>query len=213
MPCLHPRALNLVSSSSKRKTVTFDASRSMVVVKCGASGHNIRSRPSLKAASVGMLTHGNAVTVQEYVSVQYHRRIQNEAHGYSFHDILSQFVNNEGTWVRIDDDSMSKYCFDRGRVAEGEAWSLAVNKHGVTYMKIEQDLENDGTMEKKPIVVDPSVSPSHKGFEFSVPSVSHEGFNFTTQTFTPGTAESGEGSNTNPFIFGSYNQHDSPGLV
>ncbi|XP_076245488.1 MYC binding protein highwire [Calliopsis andreniformis] len=171
----------------KRKTVTFDAGRSMVVVKCGASGHNIRSRPSLKAAPVGILADGNTVTVQEY------------------------FVNSEGTWVRIDDESMAKYCFDRGRVAEGEAWSLAVNKHGVTYMKIEQDLENDGTMEKKSVVVDPSVSPSHKAFDFSVPSVSHEGFNFTTQTYTPGTAESGEGSNTNPFIFGSYNQHDSPG--
>ena len=86
---------------------------------------------------------------------------------------------------------MSKYCFDRGRVAEGEAWSLAINKHGVTYMKIEQDLEND-PMEKKPAVPDPSVSPNHKGFDFSVPSVSHEGFNFTTQTYTPGTGESGE---------------------
>lgn len=95
-------------------------------------------------------------------------------------------------------------------MAEGEAWSLAINKHGVTYMKIEQDLEND-PMEKKPAVPDPFVSPNHKGFDFSVPSVSHEGFNFTTQTYTPGTGESGEGSNTNPFIFGSYIQHDSPG--
>ncbi|XP_015429888.1 PREDICTED: E3 ubiquitin-protein ligase MYCBP2-like [Dufourea novaeangliae] len=170
----------------KRKTVTFDSGRSMVVVRCGASGHNIRSRPSLKAAPVGILAPGNAVTIQEY------------------------FVNSEGTWVRIDDEAMSKYCFDRGRVAEGEAWSLAISKQGVTYMKTENDLEND-TAEKKPIVVDPSDSPNHKGFDFSVPSVSHEGFNFTAQNCTPGTAESGEGSNTNPFIFGSYNQHDSPG--
>lgn len=44
-----------------------------MVVKCGASGHNIRSRPSLKAAPVGMLAHGNAVTVQEYVSLDTHR--------------------------------------------------------------------------------------------------------------------------------------------
>lgn len=40
----------------------------MAVVKCGASGHNIRSRPSLKAAPVGMLALGNSVTIQEYVS-------------------------------------------------------------------------------------------------------------------------------------------------
>lgn len=32
------------------------------VVKCGASGHNIRSQPSLKAPPVGMLVLGNSVT-------------------------------------------------------------------------------------------------------------------------------------------------------
>lgn len=52
----------------KRKTVTFDAGRSMIVVKCGASGHNIRSKPSLKGAPIGMLALGNTVTVEEYVS-------------------------------------------------------------------------------------------------------------------------------------------------
>lgn len=41
----------------------------MVVVKCGASGHNIRSKPSLKAAPVGMLALGNTVTILEYVSI------------------------------------------------------------------------------------------------------------------------------------------------
>ncbi|XP_076287336.1 MYC binding protein highwire isoform X6 [Lasioglossum baleicum] len=178
---------NTISRFSKRKTVTSDAARTMVVVRCGASGHNIRSRPNLKAAPVGILAPGNTVTIQEY------------------------FVNSEGTWVRLDDDSMSKYCFDRGRIADGEAWALAVTKLGyVTFMKIELELENDAA-EKKPIIADPSVSPSHKGFDFSVPSVSHEGFNFTPQNYTPSTAESGEGSNTNLFIFGSYNQHGSPG--
>ncbi|XP_017881860.2 E3 ubiquitin-protein ligase MYCBP2-like isoform X6 [Ceratina calcarata] len=170
----------------KRKTVTFDGSRSMVVVVCGASGHNIRNKPRLNAVPVGKLALGNSVTIQEY------------------------FVNSEGTWVRMDDESMAKYCFRKGRIPEGEAWSLAVSKHGVTYMKLEQDLEND-PIEKKPTMQDPSDSPNHKGFDFSMPSVSHEGFNFTAQNFTPGTAESGEGSNTNPFVFGSYNQHDSPG--
>jgi len=77
-------------------------------------------------------------------------------------------------------------------------------------MKLEQDLEND-PIEKKPMIPDPAVSPSNKGFDFSVPSVSHEGFNFTTQNYTPDTAESIDSCNTNPFVFGSYNQHDSPG--
>jgi hypothetical protein len=118
-------------------------------------------------------------------------------------------VNHEGTWVRIDDESMAKYCFDKGRSVE--AWSLAINKQtGVIYMKLEQDLEND-PVEKKPMLPDPATSPSNKGFDFSVPSVSHEGFNFTAQNYTPDTAESVEACNTNPFVFGSYNQHDSPG--
>lgn len=43
----------------------------MVVVKCGASGHNIRSRPGLNAAPVGKLALGNMVTIQEYVSVPF----------------------------------------------------------------------------------------------------------------------------------------------
>jgi hypothetical protein len=38
------------------------------VVKCGASGHNVRSRPNLKAAPVGMLVLGNHVTVVDHVS-------------------------------------------------------------------------------------------------------------------------------------------------
>ncbi|XP_014476553.1 PREDICTED: E3 ubiquitin-protein ligase MYCBP2 isoform X5 [Dinoponera quadriceps] len=178
---------DLSAVRSKRKTVTFDAGRSMIVVKCGASGHNIRSKPSLKSAPVGMLALGNTVTIQEYC------------------------VNHEGTWVRIDDDSVTKYCFDKGRGGvDGEAWSLAINKHGVIYMKIEQDLEND-PIEKKPMIPDPAASPTNKGFDFSIPSVSHEGFNFTTQNYTPDTTESVEGCNTNPFVFGSYNQHDSPG--
>lgn len=32
------------------------------VVKCGASGHNIRSQPSLRAPPVGMLVLGNIIT-------------------------------------------------------------------------------------------------------------------------------------------------------
>lgn len=57
-----------LSFCSKRKTVTFSAGKSMVVVKCGASGHNIRSKPSLKGAPIGMLALGNIVIIQEYVS-------------------------------------------------------------------------------------------------------------------------------------------------
>ncbi|XP_046604041.1 E3 ubiquitin-protein ligase MYCBP2 isoform X2 [Neodiprion virginianus] len=169
-------------NDDRRKTVTFDSGKCMVVVKCGASGHNIRSKPSLKAPPVGMLALGNSITVQEY------------------------HVNSEGTWVQIDDEAAFKYCFH----PEDEAWSLAVNKHGVVYMKIEQELENDQA-ERKLMMPDATFSHDNIGFDFSAPSGSNEGFNFTTRNFTPGTGGSGEGNNINPFVFGSYNQHDSPG--
>ena len=37
------------------------------VVKCGSFGHNIRSRPNLKASPVGRLTMANQITVIEEV--------------------------------------------------------------------------------------------------------------------------------------------------
>ncbi|XP_066580931.1 E3 ubiquitin-protein ligase MYCBP2 [Prorops nasuta] len=167
----------------KRKT--FQGNKSMVVVKCGASGHNIRSRPTLKAPAIGMLALGNSVIAQEYL------------------------INSEGTWVRIDEDSSNKFCFDKTRDMEGEAWSLAIDKHFITYMKMEQDSDNE-TVEKKVVITDSSVSPTHQGFDFCAPSMS-QGFNFSGQNFIPTSAEVGESSGTNPFVFGSCNQYDSPG--
>ncbi|XP_015122961.1 E3 ubiquitin-protein ligase MYCBP2 isoform X2 [Diachasma alloeum] len=170
-------------SEDKRKTGLGDhlteGKRTMVVITSGASGHNIRSRPSLKAPPVGMLTLGDSVTVQEY------------------------WMNGDGTWVRIDDESASKYCFN-----EGEAWSLAVNKHGVAHMKVEQDSDLDATEIRMPPVAAKETmgSPITKGFDFSTPSGSNEGFNFTCQNFGSGTG----GQETNPFVFGSSSLQGSP---
>ncbi|XP_011315230.1 E3 ubiquitin-protein ligase MYCBP2 isoform X2 [Fopius arisanus] len=193
-----------------------EGKRTMIVVTSGASGHNIRSRPSLKAAPVGMLTLGDSVNVQEY------------------------WMNGDGTWVRIDDESASKYCFN-----EGEAWSLAVNKHGMVHMKIvntkdELDSDVNGIQGSKDL---PAGSPLTKGFDFSTPSGSNEGlFNFTCQNaFASGTGAGtgpgpgtgtgtgsgtgtgtgtgtgagiggaiGTGGETNPFVFGSSSHQSSP---
>lgn len=38
------------------------------VIKCGASGHNIRARPSLKASPIGMITKGKKIKAVEDVS-------------------------------------------------------------------------------------------------------------------------------------------------
>lgn len=40
------------------------------MVKCGASGHNVRSEPNLRAPPVGMLVLGNHITVLNHVSAQ-----------------------------------------------------------------------------------------------------------------------------------------------
>lgn len=121
-------------------------------------------------------------------------------------------VNGEGTWVRIDEESTGKYCFN----TEGEAWSLAINKHGVAYMKVDQaeTIENEiGTMDKRTVNGDNIFTSGNiKGFDFSTPSGSQEGFNFTAPNFAPGTAGSADsGNTTNPFVFGSYSHHGSPG--
>lgn len=37
------------------------------VVSCGASGHNVRSKPNLKAPPIGMLVLGNYISVTDHV--------------------------------------------------------------------------------------------------------------------------------------------------
>ncbi|XP_076065953.1 MYC binding protein highwire isoform X3 [Oratosquilla oratoria] len=76
------------------------------VIKCGASGHNIRSQPSLKAPPVGMLVLGNTITVN------------------------CEVINSDGTWVQLDSESTRKYCF-----TDGEAWSLAVSRGHTLYLQ------------------------------------------------------------------------------
>ncbi|ERL91717.1 hypothetical protein D910_09044 [Dendroctonus ponderosae] len=76
------------------------------VIKCGASGHNVRSRASLKAPPVGMLVLGNRIGVSEYI------------------------VNSEGCWVLLDKATRDKYCSN----IDGEAWSLAVGSNNVLYL-------------------------------------------------------------------------------
>ena len=58
------------------------------VVKCGPSGHNIRSSCCLTAAAVGMLQRDVTVTAVDDVR------------------------NSEGTWVRLDDESKEHCCHD-----------------------------------------------------------------------------------------------------
>lgn len=102
---------------------------------------------------------------------------------------LLQLVNSEGVWVRLEEESAEKYCFG----STTQAWSLAINKQGVMYMKTDSDFEIN--------------SPENKGYDFSLPSASHEGYNFATHNFSSvDTANSAA-----PFIFGTHTRNDLTG--
>ncbi|KAG8222416.1 hypothetical protein J437_LFUL004875 [Ladona fulva] len=104
------------------------------VVKCGASGHNVRSRPSLKAPPVGMLELGNQLSVAQ-----------------------------DGTWVRLDGESMQKFCFNTG----GEAWSLARSRSDVQYLQGEDEEDDEEVaVEILPRGASPMVQPHSVDREF-----------------------------------------------
>lgn len=148
------------------------------VIKCGASGHNVRSRPSFKAPPVGMLVLGNRIGVTEYT------------------------VNSDGCWVKLDQATKEKYCFN----LDSEAWSLAIGQNNVLYLGSVND--SDGVPK---LTNDLDSSRKHKrGFNFSCSKPPETNFAFSAQTASPlisGNCE--EIASTNPFIFGETAQHDS----
>lgn len=93
-----------IHSSRRKGSVNFAGLYE--VLKCGASGHNVRSKPSLKAQPIGMLVLGNQVGVSEYV------------------------VNSDGCWVCLDDVTKEKY----GIKTESAAWSLAMGHNNIMYL-------------------------------------------------------------------------------
>lgn len=162
------------------------------VVKCGASGHNVRSRPSLKASAVGMLILGNTITVVDDVS------------------------NGDGTWVKLDKESKQRFCFNM----DGEAWSLAQSRSDVIYLQHETEVMQacDSDDDKIPSTAKFSVERSvqfggncvgSKGFDFA--SVTGQsafgGFSQATNIFTFGSGtsdqEGGSSGSASPFVFGS----------
>ncbi|XP_052283534.1 E3 ubiquitin-protein ligase MYCBP2-like isoform X2 [Dreissena polymorpha] len=113
------------------------------VVKCGSFGHNIRSRPNLKATPVGRVTMGNQITVVEEV------------------------VNSEGTWVKLDADSIEQFCQNK----EGEGWALAKAVDNTAYLLHESQLGamvQPGTV-KDPFAFNALPSQVQTSFEFSTP--------------------------------------------
>ena len=86
-----------------------------VVVKCGASGHNIRSNPNLLAPPIGMLALGDVVNV-----------------------LRTKEVNGE-VWVQLDLESAEKHCF---ATDDGDAWSLAYSNTDILYLETSAKAED-----------------------------------------------------------------------
>ena len=113
----HERKLSFDSMSIKKKKPKEYIKRPEFpgfyhVVKCGVSGHNIRSRPHLRAPPVGMVVLGNVIGV------------------------VADATNASGTWLRLDSESMKRYCFS----TDGEAWTLSRTINDVTYLQHETEV-------------------------------------------------------------------------
>lgn len=165
---------------SRHKT-SSNASINYQVIKCGASGHNIRSRPSLKAPPVGMLVLGNKVGVTEYT------------------------VNSDGCWVLLDEPTKEKYCFN----TEGDAWSLAIGQNNTLYLGNTSD--TDGHPKLSCEFDGPKLPKRGFNFSSSVSKSGENNFSFSGQGAAPmmPSTTSGRIVSTNPFVFGESTT-DSP---
>lgn len=100
--------------------------------------------------------------------------------------VIESTVNSDGCWVKLDQTTKEKYCFD----TESDAWSLAIDQHNILY------LGNSNSSECQPNILDPSLMRKQKrGFNFSYKS---EETNFTFSAPKPSSSTVAP----NPFIFG-----------
>ncbi|XP_053398701.1 E3 ubiquitin-protein ligase MYCBP2-like isoform X4 [Mercenaria mercenaria] len=140
------------------------------VVKCGSFGHNIRNHPNLKATPVGRVTMGNQV------------------------NIIEEVVNVEGTWVKLDPDSVEQYCQNK----DGEAWALAKSKDNTAYLLHESQLGlSQQSSAKDPFAFNtlpPQVQQG--GFDFGSPGQRYPMFGQDQGTVFGNRR-------TSPFAFGS----------
>uniref|UniRef100_A0A8D8RF51 RCR-type E3 ubiquitin transferase n=1 Tax=Cacopsylla melanoneura TaxID=428564 RepID=A0A8D8RF51_9HEMI len=106
-----PQPVPFVRRPPVVENIQQDVTVKYKVVKCGASGHNIRAKPSFKAAAIGMVVLGNDVTSSNLI------------------------INNEGTWVQLDKTSVDKYVCAPD---VDEAWSLALDTGHVLYLRADR---------------------------------------------------------------------------
>ncbi|KAF5304151.1 hypothetical protein FQA39_LY01936 [Lamprigera yunnana] len=169
-----------------RRKASVGFSGAYQVIKCGASGHNVRAKPSLKASPVGMLVLGNRIGVTEYV------------------------VNCDGCWVQLDDSTKEKYCFN----VEGDAWSLAMSHSNVLYIGTLNDIDKEANLQVSEDQDSPHLMSNRKGFDFTnstSPNPPEPSYSFGGRQMlkTPLSANI-DVPVTNPFVFGDSTKSDSP---
>ncbi|KAK4016037.1 hypothetical protein OUZ56_031000 [Daphnia magna] len=108
--------------SNKKEEIVYSTAQTFYVVDCGASGHNIRAQPSLKALPVGKLKLGSSVLVTE------------------------QRPTAEGTWIKLLPSSARQYCSNN----DLEAWSLAIDRHQIVYLRHEGEVLSAGSDKYSP---------------------------------------------------------------
>nr|CAD7453704.1 unnamed protein product [Timema tahoe] len=166
------------------------------VVKCGASGHNVRSRPNLKAPPVGMLVLGNQLTVMDIVS------ILRDSTGSML--LWERTKGRGGLWLRGDEYENCQhwrlaayYMGERAGLrqvaprdyavnnegtwvqldketrrkfcfnTEGEAWSLAVSKTDTAYLRRDGHTDKEFSLDARPHILENGFHAPRKGFDFS----------------------------------------------
>lgn len=68
--CFVHMLFHAIRFSGKTNGIVYSVPPTFYVVECGASGHNIRSQPSLKALPVGKFKLGSSFLITEKVLTQ-----------------------------------------------------------------------------------------------------------------------------------------------
>ena len=112
-----PNLFSTDSKSKKRSSNVKKGPGSYTVVKCGASGHNIRCAPNMYAAAVGILAMGDNILVSD----------------------VRELGSGE-CWVRLDKENAEKFAYG---LVDGEVWSLAVGATGTHFIDSEVEIQAD----------------------------------------------------------------------
>ncbi|XP_050423071.1 E3 ubiquitin-protein ligase MYCBP2 isoform X2 [Adelges cooleyi] len=103
----HAQSTAIVRDYHQDTPTVLSTPRKFKVIRCGASGHNIRNQPTFRSHAIGMLVHGDVIST------------------------VDKLTNNEGMWVKLSDESIYDFCGS----TPISAWSLANNNSNVVFLK------------------------------------------------------------------------------